>query len=602
MKIKRLFTKLVALTLFAAMTAGAAYAAPGGYGITAAPGDGKGSVSVSANSAPAGAVVTGKAAPAAGYDLATVRYVYSAGGAETYGFAALTKTEDGYTYAFTMPDADVRVIPFFFSATVWDGAVDISWYDPDAFAYAISRPAQLAGLAALVNGMTDRGTPDYMIKGDRSYIACAAYPDILLVGAGGGNVSDTVYAGTTDFAYKTVRLTADLNMGGVYDAGTNTWSGPNYTPVGGKYSMATDEAAGDPFVIDSRFNGVFDGQGHTVSNIYCQRYAAKGFPYSMAVGLIGFLGGPGDVSGISGTFENGWRPAVRNVTVGAGYIYGRRMVGGVVGRTGETNNGVIVESCANYATVKNTDSKGVAASSARAGERDLSGTATTRRCLHNLPLPAGGICGSNGGIDIYNCFNVGTISSNGQLMGRGIGGHEEGKYTVSNCYTLQGCDDDTKSGGYYVATSKNITVSVSALSSAEMRTDGFLKLLNAVGSAFVPDSAGKNGGYPILFFESPGYDTAKTFSVTLKQPETGGTIASDVTSSVPWGKVLNLSSDATAGFKLKYYTVNGEKLTTPFVAVTENIEIGAVFGEGQACEAQPPGKRRLRRDRDENGL
>ena len=42
---------------------------------------------------------------------------------------------------------------------VWDGTVDISWYDPDKTEFSLSTPAQLAGLAALVNGRTDPTCP-----------------------------------------------------------------------------------------------------------------------------------------------------------------------------------------------------------------------------------------------------------------------------------------------------------------------------------------------------------------------------------------------------------------------------------------------------------
>ncbi|MGN0968743.1 MAG: hypothetical protein ACI4O3_05675, partial [Oscillospiraceae bacterium] len=40
-------------------------------------------------------------------------------------------------------------------SSAWDGTVDISWYDPDQSEFYLSTPAQLAGLAALVNGMVD---------------------------------------------------------------------------------------------------------------------------------------------------------------------------------------------------------------------------------------------------------------------------------------------------------------------------------------------------------------------------------------------------------------------------------------------------------------
>jgi hypothetical protein len=170
----------------------------------------------------------------------------------------------------------------------------------------------------------------------KAYIKAKAYPGTLLVVSGGGNISDTVYCSSIDFAYKTIYLTADLDMGGRYDTASKTWSGPNWTPVGGKYPMVPEEAKGDCFVLDTRFNGVLDGQGHTVSNIYCNRFTDKGFAYSMAVGLIGYLGGSGDVSDISSEFKNSWQPSVKNLTVGK-VLYFRSAHGWGCSRQGRRN-------------------------------------------------------------------------------------------------------------------------------------------------------------------------------------------------------------------------------------------------------------------------
>ena len=246
------------------------------------------------------------------------------------------------------------------AADAWDGTVDISWYDPDKTEFYLSTPAQLAGLAALVNGMTDPTCP--RVIGDKSYIRSIRVDDYTLVGAGGGNVSDTVYTSTVDFAYKTVYLTADMDMGGRYDAATDSWSGPNWTPVAGKFPMKPEEVAGDCLTLDTRFNGVLDGQGHSIRNLYCSRYAQKGFPYSMACGVVGFLGGTSDTQASQDTvtaFTGGWQPAVRNLVLESGSVLGRRMIGGIVGRIGKTSNGVIIENCANFARVKSTDAKGV---------------------------------------------------------------------------------------------------------------------------------------------------------------------------------------------------------------------------------------------------
>ena len=210
------------------------------------------------------------------------------------------------------------------AAAAWDGTVDISWYDPAQTEYTIDTPAKLAGLAALVNGMADPAAK--AIVGDRSYLVSKKVDNVMLVGAGGGNVFDTVYTGGVDFAYKTIYLTADLDMGG-RKAADGSWTGPNWTPIGGKFPMKPQEASGDCLTLDTRFNGVLDGQGHTIYNLYCDRCAAKGFPYSMAVGVVGFLGGNADyANGGNGEkteaeFKNGWQLAVRNLVLGSGSIY-----------------------------------------------------------------------------------------------------------------------------------------------------------------------------------------------------------------------------------------------------------------------------------------
>ena len=41
------------------------------------------------------------------------------------------------------------------NAAAWDGSVDTSWYSAEAKTFEISTPAQLAGLAAIVNGKAD---------------------------------------------------------------------------------------------------------------------------------------------------------------------------------------------------------------------------------------------------------------------------------------------------------------------------------------------------------------------------------------------------------------------------------------------------------------
>ena len=458
---------------------------------------------------------------------------------------------------------------------VWDGTVDISWYDPEKTEFYLSTPAQLAGLAALVNGRTDPSCPKVM--GDESCLVSIPCEDYLLVGAGGGNVNDTVYLSEVDFAYKTVYLTADMDMGGVYDPAADSWSGPNWTPIGGKFPLLPQEVSGDCLTLDTRFNGILDGQGHSITNLYCDRYAMKGFPYSMAVGVVGYLGGTGgkDTPDVT-AFENGWQPGVRNLVLASGSILGRRMIGGIVGRIDETNNGVLVENCANLARVHSTDAKGVGGIVGSAwGKGVIRGCYNAGAISTTYSSPAGGIVGTNEGIDIYCCYNIGKIDTRGQSRGRAIGSHDTGAYTVDRCLYLEGSGDDPANPGYYKGSSKRISVNVTGMGEAELKSEEALKLLNTDGAVFAPDTLGLNGGYPVLWFQvSPRTGTC---AVTLRQPEQGGTLSASLTGEGKFGETVVLTAFPATGYTLEYFTVNGERISADRFTLTEEAEVSAVF-------------------------
>ena len=475
------------------------------------------------------------------------------------------------------------------AAAAWDGTVDISWYDPAQTEYTIDTPAKLAGLAALVNGMADPAAK--AIVGDRSYLVSKKVDNVMLVGAGGGNVFDTVYTGGVDFAYKTIYLTADLDMGG-RKAADGSWTGPNWTPIGGKFPMKPQEASGDCLTLDTRFNGVLDGQGHTIYNLYCDRCAAKGFPYSMAVGVVGFLGGNADyANGGNGEkteaeFENGWQPAVRNLVLGSGSIYGRRMVGGIVGRVGETSNGVVIENCGNRTDVRNTDSKGVGGICGSAwGAGTIRGCYNTGTISTTYTCPAGGILGTNEGMDVYNCYNAGRIDTNGAQYGRGIGGHDTGSYTVAGCWYLTGCDDDPASNGYYKGTSRKISVSVTAADQKTLQSDTVIAALNANGAVFTQDTAGKNGGYPVLWFETQPRTEVCQITQTAAA---NGTFTVSRTGEAAFGTSVSLTAQPDAGYRLAYFTANGAPILGGYYTLTGDTALAAVFQKVKTATVTVP--------------
>lgn len=105
------------------------------------------------------------------------------------------------------------------AVTVWDGTVDIGWYighEKDT-KFEISTAAQLAGLAQLVNGTAKD--------------------------------SDNKTIAAVTFSGKTIILTEDINL----NTDDVPASGNEWTPIGNS---------------DNSFNGIFDGDGHTVGGLY----------------------------------------------------------------------------------------------------------------------------------------------------------------------------------------------------------------------------------------------------------------------------------------------------------------------------------------------
>lgn len=498
--------------------------------------------------------------------MATIRYTDASGTEQAIAFREM---ENGYAYTLPQGVAESAVTVEYFSTTRWDGAVDISWYDAGTSEFTLTTPAQLAGLAALVNGRASAETSRWRIKGDTALLVSTRKDNVILVGAGGGNVTGTVYYGSADydFSNKTVYLGCDMDMGGS--------DGVNWTPIGGKYPMAPDDMD-NPVPIEAFFNGTLDGRGHRVTNLYCDRYSAKHYAYSQAVGLVGYLGETYD-----GESDPVQAPTVRNLSVD-GSIRGRRMVGGIVGRVGSIGTGVRIENCANYAAVSSTDSKGVGGIvGAGWGKGYIINCYNTGSVSSTYACPAGGICGNNQGLNIYACYNVGTIDTSGNQRGRGIGGHDGGIYTVANCYTLSGCDDDPASNGWYVGSGTACTIDIRVWTAAQMQSQTLVTALNANGGAYVYSA----GGYPRLFWES-GWPSG-TCQVTVQSGD-DVTVTATPGGDVAKGTVVYLSNTVPAGSVFRCYSANGKNLLGDYYTVTADVTLSAVMESMVAGTVQLP--------------
>lgn len=285
------------------------------------------------------------------------------------------------------------------AADVWDGSADTSWYTsaPDASEYHISTAEQLAGLAQLVN----------------------ADP------------------GKTNFAGKTFYLDNDLDLSGHEWISIGTVLGGNHP----EYS----------------FCGVFDGQGHVISNLYSHesdiegadeshnslRNALFGSVYNGEVKNLGVANAeiwidPKDDSAAGKGILVDWmgKSKITNCWTSGSIYSGTKIEKNIGGIVGITMQGCTISGCYSTAT--------------------LTGNFTNSEGYYpdpnNLPPDTiGGIVGArfDGNLTVTDCWFDGKIVVNSlQAAVGGIVGYTDdqlGSGTVNNCMvttTDMGVDKD----------------------------------------------------------------------------------------------------------------------------------------------------------------
>ena len=385
-------------------------------------------------------------------------------------------------YTFMMPGSDVTLDLTLTEKEhvygTWDGTVDVRWYNGHEkdTEYEIYTPAELAGLAAIVNGKLDKEHGEVI----------GAFEETK---SDDPEISD-YWVSIDDMKGKTITLMSDMDMGGTKGSDGKLSEGPNYTPIGGQWCTDNNDNATQ---LSTSFNGTLDGAGHTVKNISCRRYVAGDYKNSQSIGLIGRMGchDNDDVSLRADT------PTVKNVAV-TGYISGRRSVGGIVGKIGKTNKGGIIANCANFAEIKGTDSKGtggivgaawnggIVKNCYNAGHVENKGVNDDQRAF-----VTGGIAGSNE-CRVINCYNIGTVIAGSDSFAMALGTQNRATSSFTNCYFLKG---SAPGGGAFITKGK--VDNSGEMSEAEMQSKAFVQTL---GAAFTADDGDEeiNGGYPIL--------------------------------------------------------------------------------------------------------
>ena len=336
---------------------------------------------------------------------------------------ALWDDETGFTVKKEYP----------WDSATWAGGLDFSWYDENDVKaeYHITTPAQWAALAWICSEDLAK-LADFETNTNGNVI----------------DIKGTVPTKQNVFEGVKFYLDNDIDMGGV-EAEDGTWSGPNYYPVG---SQAQNDTKNGQFY--GLFYGSFDGQGHYVNNIYCERGTDQS---SQSTGLFGRVGAA------DGTVYPNVDITIENVGV-TGFIKSGRSVGGIVGKTLHVASGktITIQNCVNKATVRSTQKKGV-----------------------------GGICGAFWNAPVMNnCYSLGTAGG-GTPAGSIVGGNEG---TITNVYSTQKLAVAGEKATSSASVTNGYALGIDGVTEEYMKGQAFAE---AMGEGFAVNC----GGYPVLVWE-----------------------------------------------------------------------------------------------------
>ncbi len=518
------------------------------------------------------------------------------------------------------------------SAAPWDGTtIDVSWYNTNDTEFTLTEGAQLAGLAAIVNGTATGITADA-------------------------------------FTGKTVILGADIDLGG-----------KDWFPIGTTSGAST------------KFDGTIDGRGHTISNLTINFSSTE--VVGNRVGFVGRLSGAmkdinfvgasvittmGCYSGIAtGIVEGGsisrctidLTSSVESYTSANGGFAGRVQAGGVIdscvnharivgypqaGKTGNIlvggivgmveQDGSTVKYCVNYGEVVVLAGSETPSNSAGGGIAAYMNLGNVLNCVNYgnvstdyLKINASGASGIVGrfhkspGSVVKNCYNFGEVTGkDGDLTQTGlIIGNPAFIATVENCFSTPhgnlGLNGTTFADGFAMVDSKIIAKTDAGYAEMEAAAQAIINSINEVPlqltvhyvfadgtkaaddkvadykegdeysvdsptvTGYSPDKEIVSGKFAKESIEVTVTYTIKSFELTIEYvyEADGSKAAESHVETQTYGTEYSVKSPEIAGFKPNYELVEGKfesnkKITVKYKAVEEETE------DGKGAQTQGP--------------
>ena len=253
---------------------------------------------------------------------------------------------------------------------------------------------------------------------------------------------DRVNSGAT-YAGRTIRLKNDLDLKDI-----------EWIPIGNYWASDKDKLT---------FNGIFDGENHTINNMTINIAKKQENNNCYATGFIGYLEN-GTLKNLVFNNPNVYAETENCIAVAVGNAYNDSTIENIKVLNGEINstsydiggicgilqkdqgtNGSIIKNCYNNANIESTNQL-------IGGISGFNQGSTIENCynagkVYSTSFNIGGISGFNKGSTIESCYNAGEVYSTSYSVG-GICGTSRNESIIRKCYNTGKITSEGKNQSY----------------------------------------------------------------------------------------------------------------------------------------------------------